>query len=150
MSKIWPATYSWVEHATRDTVEDPDIDSKSSSERRGDIEKTERQQGGVSIQRIIGVQSRLGANVGQQEEHECAAKFTDNHNNQIPRRVWEQMGAVPPSGIRVILSCEDRTKSWQCHDGQGGQYQGKDEVVLVWARREVLILDLRLPRGVLA
>ena len=108
-------TYSWVEHATSNPEEDPDVDSQSGSEGSSDVEKAEGQQRSVGVVWVVGVERGLGANVREEQEHEGPAKLTEHDNHQVAGWVCKHMAPAACPRIGVVTGREDGTEAWERH-----------------------------------
>ena len=73
-----------IEEAAGDSIEDPNIDSNSTTKARRDVHQTEREEGSVRILWIIGGYGSLGSDEGQEQEHEGSAELAKDDGEDVP------------------------------------------------------------------
>lgn len=111
---------SGVKHATGDTVEDPHIDSESTTEAGGDVHQTEREERAIREPRIIGDDGSLSTNEGEQQEHEGTTKLSQDDGESIAEGVRDGMLAFALLGNLVTADVEDLAELRVGRHGGGG------------------------------
>lgn len=137
-------TYSRIEHATSDTVKDPDIDSNGSAERACNVKQTSRGQRSAGDIGLIVVDGRLSSGKREHKEHEGATKLSKHHHQDVTNRIPQHVLALPrlpgtvASNIENLAYFVGERHGWQTNGGCGRMKIGVFPLILVSASLIVL------------
>lgn len=111
-------THGGIEHATSDTVEDPNINGQSTPEGCRDVHQAECPQRCIGVCWVIGQDGCLSSDEGQEQEHESATEFADDDSQSIADAIWD---TVPPDTLLLDSIAADIEDAAELRLGNHGE-----------------------------
>lgn len=96
------ATHSWIEHASSDTIENPNINSERAAKRSRNVKKSGRLKRSARIVGIIGLESCLSTNKSQHKKHKGPAEFANDYHEEITETIRGpvfSLGNIGPASV---------------------------------------------------
>jgi hypothetical protein len=103
-------SHGWVEQATRDTEEDPSVDSETEAERQWDVHQRAESWRGSGIIRVVGSFSfvrDLGTSEREEQEEKCAEELANSLRrvSSLMRDAWVWEGAALTATTWLRTGC---------------------------------------------